>query len=136
MIEKTFSTLPAGDQIRLPSGEGRLLEAGETPAELEFVVERQGEAVLQVSIRWAVFGRSDVCGKGVAPTLIALLGACICQCLRPGVVCIERQTPGEATLEGHLQAVVVRDTPCSEITDATQIGKRSVKRASLSGARS
>src|SRR6202046_2240179 len=126
-----LSTLPASDHIRLPSGERRLLEASEILAVLEFVVDREGETILQVSVRRAVFCRSDVCGKGVAPTLITLLGegAGIGQRLGPGVVCIERQTPGEATLEGGLQAVVVRDTPGREITDVTKIVQRSVKRS-------
>src|ERR1700733_2428193 len=126
-----LSTLPACDQVRLPTGEGHLFEAGELLAVLQLVVELHGEAVLQVSIRRAVFGRADVGGKGITPTLIALLGegAGIGQSLGPGVVCIKSQPLGEATLEGGLQAVVVRDTFGREITDATQIGKRSVKRA-------
>ena len=127
-----LSTLPASDHIRLPSGESELLNAGEFLAELQFVVDREAEAVLDVSVRVAVFvGRTKVGGKRIAPTLIALLGegAGVSECFGPGVVCIERQTLGEATLEGGLEAVVVRDSLGREITDATQVGKRSVERA-------
>jgi hypothetical protein len=69
-----LSTLPASDQIRLPSAESKLLNAGKLPAELQFVVERESKAVLDVGVRIAVFGRPNIGRKRVAPPLIALLG--------------------------------------------------------------
>src|SRR5271170_1432176 len=46
-----LSTLPSSDHIRLPSGESKLLNTSELLAELQFVVDREAEAVLEVSVR-------------------------------------------------------------------------------------
>ena len=73
-MEKGLPLCQAVIIFDLPSGEECLLDAGELLAVLQFVVEREGEAVLNVVFRDAVLGRPDVGGKGVAPTLVALLG--------------------------------------------------------------
>src|ERR1700679_1241102 len=54
-----LSALPTSDQICLPSGEGRLLEAGKLFSVLQFIVEREGEAILEVRVRFAIFDLTD-----------------------------------------------------------------------------
>ena len=120
-----LSTLPNRDHIGLPTGEERLLDAGELLAVLQFVVEREGEAVLNVVLRFAVLDLADLVRIRVAPALIALLGeaADVAQRLGPGVVRIKREPLGKAALEGELQATVVGDSFGREIAGVAQVGE-------------
>ena len=126
-----LSTLPDQDRICLPSGEGKLFDAGEVLSVLKFVIKREGEAVLDVVFGNAVLNLADVGRIGVAPTLVsALLGEAsdIAQPLAPGVVCVECEALGKAALKGGLQCAVVRYALALDVADPGQIGKLRGKR--------
>ncbi len=112
MTEKGFPLCQAMIILSAQPAKNSLLDAGELLPVLQFVVERESEAVLDVVVRFAVLDLTDLVRIGVAPTLVALLGeaADIAQRLGPGVVRIECQTLGKAALEGGLQSAVVGDT--------------------------
>jgi hypothetical protein len=61
-----FPTLRNRDYIGLPAGEERLLDASELFAVLQFVVEREGEAVLDVVFGLSVLDLADLVGIRVA----------------------------------------------------------------------
>src|SRR5580692_2848049 len=68
-----FSTLPGSNRIDLPSGERRLFEAGKVLAILQFIVQRESKAVLDVVLRNAVLDLPNPGWIGVAPALVATL---------------------------------------------------------------
>jgi NADH dehydrogenase len=97
-----LATLPRSDGIRLPSGQGKPLDASEILLILQFVIERKSETVLDVVFRNAIFNLPDVGWVGIAPALAATLlreTGNVAQTFAPCVISIECEALREASLK-------------------------------------